>query len=99
MMVIRNKKEQVMDIKYLAKLSKLYFSDEQFCKLETQMREMISFIDEIKEIDYGKSSCREGVAFAKVREDSASLSLSAQEMLKNSAKTKDGFFVVPKVVE
>jgi len=85
----------------LAKLARLSLNDEQLNSLEKDLTSIVSFIDQLKEINTDKidptsNSLDQDLI---LREDIAENSLSNEDLLKNVPESELGFFVVPKVLE
>jgi aspartyl-tRNA(Asn)/glutamyl-tRNA(Gln) amidotransferase subunit C len=85
----------------LAKLARLSLNDEQLNNLEKDLTSIVSFIDQLKEIDTDKidptsNSLDQDLI---LREDVAENRLSNEDLLKNVPESELGFFVVPKVIE
>ena len=85
----------------LAKLARLSLNAEQLNSLEKDLTSIVSFIDQLKEINTEKidptsNSLNQDLI---LREDIAENSLSNEDLLKNVPESELGFFVVPKVVE
>jgi aspartyl-tRNA(Asn)/glutamyl-tRNA(Gln) amidotransferase subunit C len=85
----------------LAKLARLSLNDEQLNNLEKDLTSIVSFIDQLKEIDTDKidptsNSLDQDLI---LREDFAENKLSNEDLLKNVPESELGFFVVPKVIE
>jgi len=85
----------------LAKLARLSLNDEQLNSLEKDLTSIVSFIDQLKEINTDKidptsNSLNQDLI---LREDIAENSLSNEDLLKNVPESELGFFVVPKVLE
>ena len=85
----------------LAKLARLSLDDEQLNSLEKDLTSIVSFIDQLKEVDTDKidptaNSLDQDLI---LREDVAENSLSNEDLLKNVPESELGFFVVPKVLE
>lgn len=85
----------------LAKLARLSLNDEQLNNLEKDLTSIVSFIDQLKEIDTDKidptsNSLDQNLI---LREDVAENKLSNEDLLKNVPESELGFFVVPKVIE
>ena len=84
----------------LAKLSHLSFSEQEKKEITADLREMISFIEKLKEVN------TDGVApllhmssnVNMLREDVVQGSVSREEALKNAPETDGTFFKVPKVI-
>ena len=85
----------------LAKLARLSLNNEQLNNLEKDLTSIVSFIDQLKEIDTDKidptsNSLDQDLI---LREDVAENKLSNEDLLKNVPESELGFFVVPKVIE
>lgn len=87
-------------VKYLAKLGKLQFTDEELEKAVADMTSIIEIMDTIKEIDitYDPLKDNHNVYLADLRRDEAMESLPTDKLLMN-AVSSENCFVVPKVVE
>ena len=88
-------------ITYLSKLSKIDLSDEAKAKLVVEMSSIVDLMDTMQEVEIDDSINLngEGMSMHDLREDEVVPSFNREELLKNSAHNKDGFFVVPRVVE
>mgnify|MGYP002425249399 CR=1 FL=1 len=89
------KEERLMDlemVKYLAKLGKLSFTDEELEQAVKDMTSIIEIMDTIKEIDITYDPLKDN------RKDEAKPSLPTEKLLQN-AVSSENCFVVPKVVE
>ena len=85
----------------LAKLARLSLNAEQLNSLEKDLTSIVSFIDQLKEInteeiDPTSNSLDQDLI---LREDVAENKLSNEDLLKNVPESELGFFVVPKVIE
>ena len=85
----------------LAKLARLSLNDEQLDSLEKDLTSIVSFIDQLKEINTDKidptsNSLNQDLI---LRDDIAENKLSNEDLLKNVPDSELGFFVVPKVIE
>ena len=87
-------------VKYLAKLAKLSFTDEELEKAVADMTDIIDLMDTIKDIDvvYDAYKDNHNVYLADLRKDEAMPSLPTEKLLAN-AVNQENCFVVPKVVE
>jgi len=89
------------EIKKVAKLAKLQLSSEEINEFSTQISDIVSYVEKIKELDTEKIQPAEHIADIKnvFREDKSFASLN-QEKIKNFAPSfKDGHFVVPKIID
>ena len=85
----------------LAKLARLSLNDKQLDSLEKDLTSIVSFIDQLKEINTDKidptsNSLNRDLI---LRDDIAENKLSNEDLLRNVPDSELGFFVVPKVIE
>jgi aspartyl-tRNA(Asn)/glutamyl-tRNA(Gln) amidotransferase subunit C len=85
----------------LAKLARLSLNDEQLDSLEKDLTSIVSFIDQLKEINTEKidptsNSLNQDLI---LRDDIVENELSNEDLLRNVPDSELGFFVVPKVIE
>lgn len=87
-------------VKYLAKLGKLSFTDEELEKAVRDMTSIIEIMDAVKEIDitYDPLKDNHNVYLKDLRRDEAMESLPTDRLLMNAVNS-ESCFVVPKVVE
>ncbi len=90
----------IEEVKRLAGLSALEFSEEELEAFIPEFESMLELVDEVKncdigevEVDYARHS------LAECREDEPKESLPQEEILLNSPKTKKGSFCVPKMLD
>lgn len=88
-------------ITYLAKLSKIDIDEAENERLKAEMSAIVELMDTINEvnIEANENLNGEGVSLKDLREDVAVPSYDTEELLKNASYKKDGFFVVPKIME
>ena len=88
------------EIRHIAKLAKLRFSDEEISDFAGQFNRIVAYVEKLNEVQ------TEGVEpMARLQKDATALRsdvpgemLSAPEALKNAPKKTEGFFNVPKVI-
>jgi aspartyl-tRNA(Asn)/glutamyl-tRNA(Gln) amidotransferase subunit C len=85
----------------LAKLARLSLNDKQLDSLEKDLTSIVSFIDQLKEINTDKidptsNSLNQDLV---LRDDIVENKLSNEDLLRNVPDSELGFFVVPKVIE
>ena len=85
----------------LAKLARLSLNSKQLDSLEKDLTSIVSFIDQLKEINTEKidptsNSLNQDLI---LRDDIAENKLSNEDLLRNVPDSELGFFVVPKVIE
>ncbi len=90
-----------IDLKHIARLSRLHLSDEEFRFFETQVRQILSFVDKLKEVNVdGVEPTSHPLSLSNVfRDDEAKPSIPIEEFLKHAPKARGRFFEVPKIIE
>ena len=85
----------------LAKLARLSVNDNQLNSLEKDLKSILKFIDQLKEVNTEDIDPTSNSLDQKLilRDDIAENSLSNEDLLKNVPESELGFFVVPKVIE
>lgn len=86
-------------IKNLSKLAKINLTEEQIEKYTNDFSSVMSYMEEIKNIDVSNISETSRIAKEEniLREDVVKESLSQKEALKNSKNTNNGYFLVPAI--
>mgnify|MGYP003291155462 CR=1 FL=1 len=89
------------EVEYVAKLARLYVSDEEKAKLTKDMSAIIEFADTLSKIDTdGVAPAAHAIPVQNVfREDVVKDSYKRDDILKNAPEKEAGCFSVPKVVE
>ena len=85
----------------LAKLARLSVNDNQLNSLEKDLKSILRFIDQLKEVNTEDIDPTSNSLDQKLilRDDIAENTLSNEDLLKNVPESELGFFVVPKVIE
>lgn len=87
-----------IDIKHIAKLSRLHVDENDIAKFETQMQNIVNMVEQLPDID--DEMVLDANNPMKLREDKAVTNkFSRQELMQNAPKVKAGCLVVPKTVE
>ena len=88
-------------ITYLANLSKLGIDESQKEKMVAEMSAIVDLMDTMNDVAFEEDADLqgEGVSLANLREDKARESFDRDELLANASHRRDGFFVVPKIME
>lgn len=91
---------ELKTIQHLCELSKLNYEDKALEKVAAEMTDIISLMDGIKEFDlsYDDTKDNNSISFSEVREDIAKPSLPTETLMQN-AQSREGCYVVPKVVD
>lgn len=89
------------DVKYVANLARVALSTAEEEKLSTQLGNILSYIEKLKELDVSQvEPTAHAVPLINVfRADEVQPSLSNQEALRNAPSKANGLFLVPKIVE
>lgn len=90
-----------INLKHIAKLSKLTFTDAELQLFETQVKNILGFIEELKEVNVdGVEPTSHPLPLKNVfRADEVKPSIKIEEFLKTAPRAKGRFFEVPKVIE
>lgn len=90
-----SKKFSIEEVRHVAKLSNLSFSDKELEALGKELSETIEFIDHLSEVNTDNVSPTPQVTgkINELREDKVLPSLSQEEALKNAKNTYNGYFV------
>ena len=88
-------------VKHVAKLAKLSFSDDELHEFTSQLGKIIDMVETLEEVD------TEGVPFTSnvaetinvMREDIAAEGWNRQELMRNVPESEDGFIKVPAIIE
>ena len=97
-MIMAISEEQV---KHVAKLAKLSFSDDELHEFTSQLGKIIDMVETLEEVD------TEGVPFTSnvaetinvMREDIAAEGWNRQELMRNVPESEDGFIKVPAIID
>ncbi len=84
------------EVKKLAKLSKLSFTEQEIEKLTVDMQSIVAFADMISKAEFTQ---KEGIvpdSLQPLREDTVMPSYPRDEILKNAPTPEDGFFKLPR---
>ncbi|SDN36595.1 Asp-tRNA(Asn)/Glu-tRNA(Gln) amidotransferase subunit GatC [Acetanaerobacterium elongatum] len=87
-----------IDIKKVAKLSRLKISEQDIPKFERDMQSIVDMVDKLPDVSDLTLSLDRNDPMV-LREDVIGASVKRTDMLKNAPQVEAGCFVVPKVVE
>ena len=88
------------EVRHLAKLSMLKFSEAELKEFLPQFNKILGFVSEIAEFNVkGEIEYPEAVDVSELREDKIERSMPQKLALINAAKQRSGQFSVPKVVD
>ena len=88
-------------LKHIARLARLHFAEKDLKVFESQVADILKFVEELKEVDVtGVEPTSHPFSLSNVfREDKPAPSLAIEEFLKKSPKARGRFFEVPKIIE
>ncbi len=88
-------------ITYLAKLSKIEIDEADKEQLVSEMSAIVELMDTLNDVNMeeGINLNGAGVGLEDLREDEVVPSYDRKKLLNNATYKKDGFFVVPKIME
>ena len=87
-----------MDLKRLAKLSKLRFTEEEEKKFQGEMEKIVEMVEKLPDLD-ASGPLIDPNSPMEMRKDVAEKKFNRDELLKNAPQVQAGCVVVPKVVE
>ena len=89
------------DLKHIARLARLHFKDEELKVFESQVAEILGFVDQLKKVDVeGVEPTSHPLSLQNVfRKDEVKPSLPIENFLKKSPRARGRFFEVPKIIE
>lgn len=87
-----------IDIKRIAKLSRLRVDDEEAKKFETEMKNIVEMVQNLPQLDDVGALIDVNNPMV-LRKDTVENHFRREELLQNAPQTKAGCVVVPKVVE
>ncbi|KPK96706.1 MAG: glutamyl-tRNA amidotransferase [Omnitrophica WOR_2 bacterium SM23_72] len=88
-------------VKYVAHLARIRLTDKELSVLSSQLEDIVTFIDKLKELDVTKVKPTSHILPVNnvFRKDKPIKSLNVKEALGNAPAQRDGFFTAPKVLE
>lgn len=87
-----------IDIKHIAKLSRLHIEDEKLSKFEADMQNIVDMVEKLPDIN--EELVLDETNAMTLREDKVIINkYTRQELMQNAPSVKAGCLVVPKTVE
>ncbi len=89
------------DVEYVADLARLALDEEEKALFQTQLGQILEYAEALAEVETeGVEPTAHAVPLQNVlREDVARPSLPKEDVLKNAPDQRDGFFIVPRILE
>lgn len=89
-----------LDVRYIASLARIALSDDEVQLLQPQMQEILSFFEELKQLDVGPDDFgKQGEGTAVWRPDERGGELGQEVALNVAVQNRHEQFVVPKIIE
>lgn len=90
-----------VDLKHIARLARLHFGSEELKVFETQVSQILSFVERLNEVDvHGVEPTSHPLPIQNVfRKDEPVKSLDIEAFLAKSPRSRGRFFEVPKIIE
>ena len=88
-------------VRKIAKLSRIKIDSETEEKMKIELNNILSWVDTLQEVDTEGIEPMLSIFKDKIelRLDEVTAKCTRDDILKNAPETKEGFFVVPKVIE
>ena len=88
-------------VKHIAMLSRLELKEEEVEKFQTQLSEILDFVEKLNELDTEGIDPKFQIIPPQnvLREDVSGVSLSREKTFMNAPETDEEYFIVPKVVK
>lgn len=90
-----------IDVRRIARLSRLHLTDDEVTFLKTQVSQILGFVEKLQEVNVeGVEPTSHPLTMSNVfRKDEIIPSLITEKFLEKSPKVRGRFFEVPKVIE
>jgi aspartyl-tRNA(Asn)/glutamyl-tRNA(Gln) amidotransferase subunit C len=91
-----------IDLRHVARLARLHLSDEELRFFQTQVSQILSFVEKLNEVKGLENVPPTSHPFSLsdvFRDDQIKPSLVIEEFLKRSPQSQGRFFKVPKIIE
>ena len=90
---------ELKEIKHLAELSKLEFTDEELQSFSIEFEKLVELADIIKNANVTGERKLNIIDMNELREDKPKESYSSEILLENAPEKKKSYFAVPRIVE
>jgi len=89
------------EVKYIANLARLGLSEEEIAHFQTQLEDVLEYVDKLKEADVSGVSPMAHVLDVKnvYRPDEVKLSIDPEKVFRSAPSKEGNFFKVPKVID
>ena len=90
---------EIKDIKHLAELSKLEFTEQEIIEFSKDFDSIVKLADVIKDADIAGERAITSMPMADLREDEPQPSMPVDTLLQNAPQQNKDSFVVPRIME
>ena len=89
------------DVRYTAQLARLNLSDEEVTKFQTQLSQVLEYVEKLKQVDVTgvEPTAHANEVFNVFRTDEARPWFTPADALANAPRQANDLFIVPKVIE
>ena len=90
-----------IDVAYVARLARLQLSDEEVATFQSQLGDIVEYVRKISELDLSgiEPTSHAHPVHNVLRKDGARDGLAHDDVMANAPLSRDGQFIVPKIVE
>lgn len=95
------KKISLEQVRHVARLAKLEFGEDEEAHLQTDMSNILAYVDKLNELDTAQvaPTAQVGEAGTPMREDEVLNQSAPEQMLANAPARQGQFFKVPRIIE
>ena len=92
---------EALDVRYTAKLARLNLTDEEVQKFQSQLVQILSYVEKLREVDVkGVIPTAQNADIRNIfRADASRDWFTSEEALENAPRQANQLFLVPKVIE
>ena len=89
------------DVRYTAQLARLNLSEEEIAKFQSQLSQVLEYVEKLKQVDVGgvEPTAHTAPIFNVFREDEPRDFFDAKTALQNAPRQANDLFIVTKVVD
>jgi len=93
--------EKDIDVAYVARLARLQLSDDEIATFQAQLDDIVGYVRKINELDLSgiEPTSHAHPVHNVFRKDGTRDGLAHDDVMSNAPSSRDGQFIVPKIVE
>lgn len=90
-----------IDVAYVARLARLRLDEQERARLQSQLEHILAYVDQLKEVDVSDlEPMTQAIDASNVtREDTVESGFDREDVLANAPANRQGYFVVPRIIE